>query len=198
MDVIDGDAVTSIPRYTYEPLFKESQEAMQFVQSFFDKFLPQYRYLCGGIDVVKLSNGYWNFIEFNFGADSSYIDFESDPVNTNLFFTQLLGSPTPMIKEFLDVLNSPIENQKNFLDGLNEYFIALQITDQNIWDIAIDNVKIYFRDYYLNRFFHLPKSEQRKNKDTLYHDFEYLFKTTYSDMFYTITIEYLNQYFDSL
>lgn len=120
VDFVDGEAVRALGRHSTEFYPQEAELAKRFLTQFFAKAPAQYRYLSGGADVMFLKNGEMKFIEFNFGAQSEFIDAGAGyPVIPNIYMSNLLGEPTPLIRELNRLVNWPAAKQARYLLSLD-------------------------------------------------------------------------------
>ena len=120
VDFLDGEAVRAETRHSREYYPEFAKAAMRFLNGFFAKAAPQYRYLSGGADVAILKNGKKASIEFNVGAESEYIDAGAGhPVLANLYLSKILGRPTPLIKALRAVAFRSVAEQAVYLNKLD-------------------------------------------------------------------------------
>ena len=117
--------------------------------------------LSGGADLIKLDNGQWVFMEFNFGSESAFMDPLSSPIDGNLFLSKLQGQPTPLLKWLEDAYANGISAQREVLKSRkNEKDDAFD--KASIDDLALSEVALYFRDRYLDDWQKDPTAENAR------------------------------------
>lgn len=165
VDFVDGEAVRALPRHSSEFYPHEAELAKKFLTGFFAKAPMQYRYLSGGADVIFLKNGEMKFIEFNFGAQSEFIDAGAGyPVIPNLYMSALLGEPTPLIRELNGLLSQPVVEQARYLKKLDRVLGKGKWGDYS--GVSFEAVR-YLRDL---RLMEWSKNPTQKGADTLVRD----------------------------
>jgi hypothetical protein len=171
IDFVDSESVNIRPRYTYEYLGNPQQEnslpsdAKKFLNGFFNKLKqvnPNWGLLSGGADVVKLENGEWKIIEFNFGGNSGSMYAGVYPVYANEFMSNLSGVDTALIKEFKNIKNESLENQRNFIA---KFQVVEELWYKPSYDkISRTEIVRYLRDLYLDEWSLKYKDDYKKGK----------------------------------
>jgi len=118
VDFASGVVFNATVRYGDAVLPLHKEQALQFVADFLNKLPPEIRGLSGGADVVFTTDGEPKFIEFNFGAESGFIDAEMDPIAANYFIAGVKGEPTYLLLQLESIYYATERVQIDFLKHL--------------------------------------------------------------------------------
>jgi hypothetical protein len=140
VDFIDGEPVLVCPRHSQEILPAEAKQAENALGDFFSAAPLSYRYLSGGADVAITTEGKVRLIEFNFGAESGFME---NGVQANRYASILQGKPTPLIKSLRKIFYAPLAAQHAFLREVSNSVLAHPQVNDEI------HVYEWLRDRYL-------------------------------------------------
>ena len=117
VDFLDGEPVQSHLRHTGEYYPEESRTAADAVRALFVRAPARYRYLAGGADVAIDSEGRARVIEFNFGAESYFMNAG---VFANYYAARVAGLPMPLLSLLERVFATPLATQRAFVERIGE------------------------------------------------------------------------------
>lgn len=143
-DYIAGQTMNIQPRYGK---YYKSTNA-QTAATFLDKVLMgnnwELQYLAGGSDIVGIEGAKPRFVilELNLGGESAYIDPLYLPLSANTFLSSLLGYPTPLMRDLIQLKHQSRQAQNSFIKKFELKF--LQHLDGGARKDAINE----FRDYF--------------------------------------------------
>lgn len=175
VDFIEGEAVRTESRFSYENHFDLEQKAMDAVNRFFAQAPSNQKHLMGGADVIFLKNGETRFIEFNIGARSGYINAGYDPIPAQMYLQALTGYQTQFLKELYHLLEVML--REGHIKPLNEYLkmttrrAALGSLDKkrSVYDTGYDELFLFFQQETLRIYSQNPKSFDRERALRLLH-----------------------------
>lgn len=150
VDYVDGEAVTTRPRYSHEYLKEDEEEAADVLNEFFRRAPEEFKYLSGGADIIRLQNGTWKIIELNVGPCSGSIDPAVFPIEANVFRSVLFEEKTPLIVELEKVFKQDIEDQIKYVKSYE--------TEREKWlkestrDISQAEIARWLRNAYLDEW----------------------------------------------
>jgi hypothetical protein len=161
VDFIDGEPLLTCARHSLEYLPEEMQRASTIIREFFAKAQPQYRYLSGGADVAITEDSGPRIIEFNFGAESGFMNLG---IAANTYASKLLGHPTPLLKLLHKIVSAPLPEQQALLREVNHSVLAHPEVDR------VQEVYAWVRDRYLEAWSKQPSAEGAKRTLKRIHD----------------------------
>ena len=144
VDVIDFEPCAVWQRHpTTEYYPREAKLAADLIQSIRSDFPSKYRYFSFGADIGFDISGKPRLIEMNPGADSGFLSLA---VQYNVYVSNLIKRPTPLIKILSEVSEQSNEVQREFLLGLGSTVLAHPQCDD------VENIAIYLRDTHLSNW----------------------------------------------
>ncbi len=160
VDFIDGESVFGKPRFTDEYLPDEVSEARALIDEFFRRSPEPFQYLSGGADVARLEDGTWRIIEFNTGGNSGTMQPGVWPIDSNLYTSQLLGEPTPLIRDLERKFAADLETQRAHLKSMKQ---EKELWDKNsLADLSLAELARWYRDRYLDEWRKAPTAENAR------------------------------------
>jgi acyl-CoA reductase-like NAD-dependent aldehyde dehydrogenase len=162
VDFVDGEAVLSRPRFTNEYSPQEIEKSKNLVTDFFAKAPPELKLTSGGADVAFLTDGRMILFEFNFGNASGTLHPGYYPIESQLFFSELKGEPTPYIKQLREIFHQGVAAQQHYLKSL-KYERALDWRTGRK-DLSVEDIGRYFRDLYLQKWSEAGSHPDEGNK----------------------------------
>lgn len=144
IDFVDGEAVIGRTRFSLEYQPEAIEKASSIINEFFKRAPEEFRYLSGGADVARLSDGRWVVIEFNFGPYSGTLAPEYYPIESHQYVSILQGQKTAFLKELEAVYQAGQDARIKKLKSLKHI--------RSVWwrheesEASVEDIGRYFRD----------------------------------------------------
>lgn len=157
---LDGEPVFVRNRFSHEYIPEEAEEAKRVVAGFFKNLPPEFaklKYLAGGADVAKTTEGKWVVIEWNFGTAEGTLTPVILPIDYHLLLSSLQGKNSKVIENLKRVFESGPDAQNAYLKQLK--------VEKELWfkyslnDISMVEVARHFRNLYLEKWRENPTEE---------------------------------------
>ncbi len=165
VDFINGSAVTVNSRYSTAPALSELQEVRDFFSRNFENAPGKFRFLAGGADVIKLQDGSYKLIEFNFGGESGFLDFSGNPYSVASYISALTGRKAPII-EYTDrmVTETDPAKKRQLIYHVRAHLnrnAGLPYDGNYATFLAVVQMRIAVREKIIGDFAALPQSERK-------------------------------------
>ncbi len=151
IDFLDGEPVLACLRHSWEFLPVEIERVKTALRDFFVSAGFPYHYLSGGADIAITEEGKVRLIEFNFGAESGFMNIG---VRANLYASELQGKATPLIALL----------EATFQQALPEQIAFFRTVPTSVFAHPDVNEAFSIYEWFLNRYL----EEWRKHPSSAY------------------------------
>jgi hypothetical protein len=142
---MESEVLVGFPRHTIEYLPEALEQGMQWARNILIKVNPNLP-LVGAMDLVRLENGEFRLIEWNFGTEGMELDAAYLPVRGNQVTSELIGETTPFLRDLEKMFAEPVDVQKHFMEQVSASLVKY----------GKDEIAVWLKDRYLKEWLRNP------------------------------------------